>query len=328
MQIRKQVKINKGTSIVYNIFRGREEGPRVWLTACMHGDESDTTSMVHTIQKRLPKGLYPLLKGILYVAPIMNPSGHKWRTREVKEGQDLNRSFPGNPRGNRAEIIAHAMLEEIVSTKPDLVVDIHSDWPYTVPYAILDKQPQNIDDTFYQKTREHCTSTGLLVVREADVIPGTLSLISLQNRISSMTLEFGMHDSDYNEGHPNNSTRAVFNLLGSLGMIEWNHTEIDYPTSDHKSILRYGHTLTYADLAADEYGTICYIKSQGQKVKLREELAVINDSYGRKISSVVFQRNRFGREAIILGHKQNRRVFEGERVVALGVIPRINEIKI
>jgi predicted deacylase len=52
---------------------------------------------------------------------------------------DLNRAFPGDPRGTGAERLAAAVWRDLEQRRPDAVVDLHADSPMAVPYAIVDR---------------------------------------------------------------------------------------------------------------------------------------------------------------------------------------------
>src|SRR3989344_817712 len=120
---------------------GKESGPTVWLTGGIHGEEVGGVVVIQEIFKILQKE--QLLKGSLYAFPLMNPIGFENATRYLPmTKEDLNRSFPGEEDGTLSERIAKVIFDNIIKTKPDLVIDLHNDWTQSIPYTLID--PKNI----------------------------------------------------------------------------------------------------------------------------------------------------------------------------------------
>lgn len=91
--------------------KSENPGPVIWFTAAVHGDEVGGIVIIQEIFKKLKKG--PLLKGLLYAFPLMNPIGFESATRNIPVSEeDLNRAFPGNPSGSLAERIADTIFKK------------------------------------------------------------------------------------------------------------------------------------------------------------------------------------------------------------------------
>lgn len=109
---------------VYHI-KGQEEGPTVYIVAGVHGDERAawyTGMLLRNVT---------LARGDLYVLAPANTNGAKDFRRYVTGKQDLNRSFPGDPEGNEAQRIAHAIFEDIREKQPVFLFDLHEAIVYT-----------------------------------------------------------------------------------------------------------------------------------------------------------------------------------------------------
>src|SRR5690606_4210197 len=99
-----------------------EDGPVVWVDAAIHGDEVVGVEVVRRVLADLsPK----TLRGTLVAVPIVNVHGFINGDRYLPDRRDLNRSFPGSPRGSLASRIAHLMMTEIVS-KCEVGIDLHT----------------------------------------------------------------------------------------------------------------------------------------------------------------------------------------------------------
>lgn len=98
-------------------------GPRVLLMAGNHGDEYEG----QVILSKLIRQLDPQdLRGSLVVLPMANfPAAEAGlRTSPLDEG-NLNRSFPGDPRGTPTQAIAH-YIESVLLADADFMIDLHS----------------------------------------------------------------------------------------------------------------------------------------------------------------------------------------------------------
>ena len=114
-----------------------QPGPCVVVTANIHGDESTGVGVVHNLARCLPELLY---SGVVHMYPTLNPGGLTANTRSLPgDGQDLNRMFPGKPRGSAAERHAHCIWKDIQGRSPDALIDLHTDVAGAIPYAIVDR---------------------------------------------------------------------------------------------------------------------------------------------------------------------------------------------
>ncbi|MFZ5481038.1 MAG: succinylglutamate desuccinylase/aspartoacylase family protein [Myxococcota bacterium] len=117
--------------------RGAARGPCAVVTANVHGDECVG---VGAILRLAPALEARLTKGTVHLYPTLNPEGLERRSRKVPEDdQDLNRLFPGDGNGSPSERLAHAVWTDICARQPDVVIDLHTDAPASLPYALLDR---------------------------------------------------------------------------------------------------------------------------------------------------------------------------------------------
>jgi predicted deacylase len=103
--------------------RGQEEGPVLLLLAGVHGDEVNGIETVRRILEDLK--LQPLARGTVVAIPVLNVFGFLAMKRELPDGRDLNRFFPGSPNGSLASRLAHALVTEVLPAV-DVVIDLHS----------------------------------------------------------------------------------------------------------------------------------------------------------------------------------------------------------
>jgi predicted deacylase len=94
-----------------HVIRSTEPGPVLLLMAGMHGDE---VNGVETIRRLIRRDLLQPVCGTIIAIPILNIYGFLNFSREVPDGKDVNRSFPGHPRGSVASRVAHRFMREIM----------------------------------------------------------------------------------------------------------------------------------------------------------------------------------------------------------------------
>jgi len=149
--------------------QGKKEGPVVWLTAAIHGDEVGGIVIVQEIFKELRK--YPLLAGTLYAMPLMNPIGFESSMRGLPlSEEDLNRSFPGDKKGSITERFAYQIFSTIMKTGPSLVLDLHNDWSASIPYTLIDPYPGNAHREVYEKIKKLSLYSGFPVINEQETL--------------------------------------------------------------------------------------------------------------------------------------------------------------
>lgn len=104
------------------VVHGRRPGPRLWLSAAIHGDELNGIEIV----RRVLRGLHAnSLSGTVVAVPIVNVFGFVQQERCLPDRRDLNRSFPGSPKGSLAARLAHLFMEEVVA-RCNYGIDLHT----------------------------------------------------------------------------------------------------------------------------------------------------------------------------------------------------------
>ena len=118
-------KLPSGTpiSVRVRVYRSAEAGPCVLVLAGVHGDEING---VETVRRMIQNRLFERLeRGSVIVIPVLNVYGFNNFSREVPDGKDVNRSFPGSTRGSLASRVARVVTKEILP-RVDFGVDYHT----------------------------------------------------------------------------------------------------------------------------------------------------------------------------------------------------------
>ena len=109
-------------NIPLRIIRGKEPGPKIFVTAAIHGDEINGTGIIHDF---FFNEHVDLQRGTLILAPVVNVFGFESHERYLPDRRDLNRSFPGSAKGSLASRIAHILMQELVGPC-DFGIDLHT----------------------------------------------------------------------------------------------------------------------------------------------------------------------------------------------------------
>jgi len=153
--------------LVAIVHRGKKPGPSVVLTANLHGDEVVGVDVLRRVDRLLRETPF---HGTVALYPSCNPLGLAAGTRRVPaDDLDLNRCFPAAGRSTFTHRLADVLWRDISSREPDVVIDVHSDSPQSVPYAIIDRPARRgrVDrDALAAKLIPLAQASGWTVLRE------------------------------------------------------------------------------------------------------------------------------------------------------------------
>ena len=109
--------------IPVTIVNGTEPGPRLFLSAAIHGDELNGIEIVREVAHEWDLAD---LRGTLVCLPVLNAPGFIAQQRYLPiYDRDLNRSFPGDEGGTGARRIAHRIFTNFIEPC-DLGLDFHT----------------------------------------------------------------------------------------------------------------------------------------------------------------------------------------------------------
>ncbi len=99
------------------------DGPTILLTGGTHGDEFEG----QIVATRVARGVEPAdIRGRLIVIPCLNfPAAASGARVSPVDGGNLNRAFPGDPRGGVTQQLAH-YLHTVLMPMADVMIDVHS----------------------------------------------------------------------------------------------------------------------------------------------------------------------------------------------------------
>jgi hypothetical protein len=208
------------------VVHGAEDGPRLCLTGAVHGDEYNGPAAIARLCRMTdPAGL----KGVVIGLPIVNPLAFYTVTRMVTldyEHFNLNRIWPGDPRGFQSQRLAHAVFQECVAGS-QYVVDFHEGGrDLLARYLIVGGSAEVRGKTFTQVMRMarafgHGIPLYDRLTKPEEVMLGrasTLTEAAAQIGVPSLVTELGggamIHDEYVEIG-----VQGTLNVMKDLGMV-------------------------------------------------------------------------------------------------------------
>ncbi|MGW8369959.1 MAG: hypothetical protein ACWGPN_14950, partial [Gammaproteobacteria bacterium] len=170
-----------------------KRGATVWLSGCIHGDEPGGAAIIHDVIGAVRES--GMRRGVIHALPLINSMGFENVSRYINsDREDLNRCFPGNPKGSMGERIARRLFDMIAKTQPDLVIDLHNDWIQSMPYLLLEPRAHFRAPGLRARTIEAGRATGLLMVQDSDsaeAMSRSLTGALVASGVCAFTLEAG-----------------------------------------------------------------------------------------------------------------------------------------
>jgi hypothetical protein len=197
---------------------GAGDGPRLTVLAGVHGCEYAPMAAVRRWTAALAGRE---LRGSVRAVPVLNLTAFRARTPFLvpDDGKNLNRCFPGDPKGTMADRLAHAAFTQLIQGS-DALIDVHAgDMVEALePFALYDTGPAEA------RALELATAYGLgYVIRQEPgpgrAVGGTTSTAAAEIGIPAIIAEAGgcgLVEAAAVEAH----VRGLDRVLAVLGMTD------------------------------------------------------------------------------------------------------------
>jgi predicted deacylase len=275
------------------VVNGALPGPTLCLMAAVHGDELNGVEMV----RRVLHDVKPeKLSGAIIGVPIVNVQGFRRGSRYLPDRRDLNRYFPGNPKGSAAARIAHSFFTNIVS-HCDALVDLHTG---SFERANL---PQIRADLRNPDVVTLTQGFGSMVILHSTPEVGTLRYAATDAGIPAVTLEAG-GPSQLELNEVKHGVKGIETLISAIGMLRkrrlWSNPEPVYYRSSW--------------VRADSGGILLSDVSLGSTVREGDLLGTITDPMNNARSEL-----RSPYAGRIIGMARNQVVMPGFAAFHVGI---------
>jgi predicted deacylase len=282
-------------SMPVTVVHGAAPGPRLWLSAAIHGDELNGVEIVRRVLEKLDP---QMLAGSLVAVPIVNVFGFIHQSRYLPDRRDLNRSFPGSPRGSLAARLAHIFMSEVVS-RCTHGVDLHT--------ASHDRSnhPQIRADLDDLETRRCAHAFAAPLTIHARTRDASLRDAAAARGVPVLLYEAG-EAMRFDRLAIATGVAGVLRLMEALGMVASGSAESAGPSLEIREsrwirAARGGIARTELEL--------------GQRIRSGDSVAVISDAFGDSSYRI-----KAPADGIVIGINNNPLVNRGDALVHIGAV--------
>ena len=211
-----EVTIGDSWPIPVTVIHGRRPGPKVCVIGGIHGDELvGPSACTHLLSPALLGENKPLdpeqVTGTIIIIPVVNTPGYQRKLRYFPDGRDLNRQFPGNPKGSTTRRVANRLWNHIFS-QVDGIIDLHS------AAKGRTNMPQIRADLAHPESNLLAKTFGIEVILDSTPPKGSLRRNCVEADIPCITFEGGGADTIDHEC-VQIAINGIINSLRSLKMI-------------------------------------------------------------------------------------------------------------
>jgi uncharacterized protein len=244
-----------------HVVHGSDRGPVMFLSGVVHGDE---ILGLEIIRRVLARDELKSIVGTLLAVPIVNAFGFLNHSRYMPDRRDLNRSFPGSDQGSLSSLLADLFFREVVK-RSQYGIDLHT--------AALHR-------TNLPQVRISPNDNELLRLAEAFAPPVILTSKLRDGSLRQCAQEEGVHVLLYEGGEAlrfdevaiEAGVKGVLRVMKAVGIIA------DAPrVPEHSKVT---HSSSSSWVRAPEGGILHSVRRVGDKVGLKEPIAIVTDPLG------------------------------------------------
>jgi len=246
------------------VFNSEKPGPTILVQAGLHGDEING---IEIVRRMLQEERFHVQCGAVIAVPILNIFGFIHFSRDVPDGKDVNRSFPGSRSGSMASRLAYHYTSQILD-QVDFGIDLHTGG------ALRNNYPQIRFTEDYPESKMLAEIFQAPFLFPARLIKGSFRNAAWKRGVPVVVFEAGesMRFDDYaiREG-----MQGILNVLYHYEMVP----RIDpHYAESHEPILISERKWLRAPTA----GMFIPEARNGSAVKKGQELGIVTDTYARK----------------------------------------------
>ena len=276
------------------VVRGAADGPKLWLSAAIHGDEINGVEIIRQVLDLLDP---TALNGSVVAAPIVNVFGFSTHSRYLPDRRDLNRSFPGSTKGSLAARLAKIVMAEVVD-QCSYGIDLHTGGAGRMN---LPQVRCNLDD---DETRRCAEAFGAPIVIQSLGPGGSLRRVATRAGKCVLVYEAG-EVLRYNPAAIETGVDGVLGVMAALGMVDPRRRAAAAPViSERQKWVR-----------AQRGGIVHMQVELGERVANKQPLALISDPMGEREQLI-----RSPGEGYVIGGITNPLVHKGDAVLHIAFV--------
>lgn len=275
---RKQIRIDVAKlydftemNIPVEVVRGKKDGPILFISGAIHGDEINGVEIVRRI---LAKKSLDSIKGTLIAVPIVNVFGFNTKSRYLPDRRDLNRCFPGAENGSLAAQVAHTFMTKIVSHCTH-GIDFHT---AAINRINLPQIRACLDEP---ETMGMAKAFEMPVVLHSELRDGSLRSAMKDKGIPTLLFEGG-EALRFNERVIKSGVQGAISVMRQIGMLRPLKSK---PQPKDIFVARSSHWIR-----APHSGILTPKKKLGERVEKGETLGIISNPFGSEKNNIVARR--------------------------------------
>ncbi len=297
--------LSSGTPVSMNlrVMHGRRQGPVIFVSAAIHGDEIIGTEIIRRV---LPKINVKRLAGTVIFVPVVNIFGFTAHSRYLPDRRDLNRSFPGSPNGSLASQLAYIFQKKIIA-RCTLGIDIHSaaQHRYNLPQIRIAADNPHLLDL--------AMAFGAPAIIESPLRPGSMRDIAKSEGVDMLLLEAG-EALRFDEVAVRFGVSGILRVMRHMGMISIKRID-KVPALPARSTRS-----TW--LRAPRGGITRMLAESGSRVHAGDTVAIVSDVLGADPHSVTTPI-----DGMVIGHSQLPVVNQGDALLHIAEVRSFDTVE-
>jgi len=270
------------------------KGPSLLVLGGVHGNEING---IEIVRRSLEEQIYQQIScGTVIIIPLLNVFGFINFKRDVPDGKDVNRSFPGHANGSLASRVARIITKKILP-HTDLALDFHTggDARYNFPQVRY-----NRNDKVAEKAAHHM---GVKYLVEQPMITHSFRKAAHDMKVPAVVFEGG-ESIRIDHGVIDTGINSIKFMLKALNMAE----DLAVAKPEVQFIIHKNNWIR-----ANDPGLFIRLTDAGNYVHKGEKIGEIKDPYGTKSTDVISKYSGH-----IIGHNNASVVSLGEALFHVG----------
>ncbi len=253
------------------VVRGARPGPRLLLTAAIHGDELNGVDVIHQLTNALDP---QALSGTVVAVPGLNTPGLLHHTRgftpsDGSDGENLNRLMPGMDGDvGVADRYARALWTGLLRPNADTAIDLHTQSRGTAyPMYAFASTP---------RARQIAELIGPDIIKLDPGTKGTVETEMVKDGVPAITLELGRPEM-FDPIMVGRAVAGIKRVMADMQMLVVAPPRTVQPFVGNKLVVVHG----------SRGGFTHVLTPIGTDVRKGDPVATISDAFGRVIETIV-----------------------------------------
>lgn len=246
------------------VIKGARPGPKLLVTAGIHGDELSGIDVIHRLASLDPQAM----AGTLVMVPGLNTPGllqgtREWTPDDSRSAPNLNREMPGVEGGRGVEDYAGRLWTRLLRPNADQAVDLHTQSRGTAyPLYAFASTPRAI-------VMAELMAPDIIKLDPGE--KGTVENEMVRTGVPAITLELGRPEV-FDSAMVGRAVGGIVNLMREMKML-------DGPVTQRSALTFTGNRQDV--VRAPRAGFVVLMAPLGSDVTNGQDIAILSDAFGR-----------------------------------------------